>query len=154
MRCHASTLGIYKLSWQQDEFSTLDHSHALTLQACEEIERYFNKTLYAFTVPLDLSGYSIALNKWLMCIRQIPYAQQISYSQLATQWGKATAVRAAGSACRRNPIPIIIPCHRVHHHDRKKIRYSGGSAQGAKSVDNIERKQYLIDLELNKLTER
>ncbi|MBK9733564.1 MAG: methylated-DNA--[protein]-cysteine S-methyltransferase [Saprospiraceae bacterium] len=85
----------------------------ITSSAAEQLTAYFNKQLKTFDVPLDLNGYTdFSVRVW-MALRNIPFGQTISYLELSRLLGDTKAIRAVGTANGRNPIPIIIPCHRV-----------------------------------------
>jgi len=77
----------------------------------------------------------------------VPFGHVITYKEFAHRWGNIKAARAAGQACRRNPLPIILPCHRIVHADGKFNNYSGGDKTHPRDSNNIKRKQWLIDLE-------
>ena len=77
-----------------------------------QLAAYFAGTLYSFDLPLHLQGTPFQLRVWEQ-LRQIPYGQVISYGELARRVGNPNACRAVGGANRCNPIPIIVPCHRV-----------------------------------------
>jgi methylated-DNA-[protein]-cysteine S-methyltransferase len=81
-------------------------------EARRQLEAYFAGRLRVFDLPLRLEGTPFRLRVWEQ-LRQIPYGQVISYGELARRVGKPTAARAVGGANHHNPIPIIIPCHRV-----------------------------------------
>src|SRR5664279_4008016 len=84
-----------------------------------ELDLYFAGELDSFDLPLDWQlseGFRLRV---LRAIARIPYGQTRSYTQMATSAGNERAVRAAGTACGRNPIPVVVPCHRV-------LRSSGG----------------------------
>jgi methylated-DNA-[protein]-cysteine S-methyltransferase len=83
----------------------------------------------------------------LRLIDQIPYGEVRTYRQLAESWGNSKASRATGQACKRNPIPLIIPCHRVIQSAGGKIYYSDGNHTHARDQANLNRKQRLLDLE-------
>ena len=116
-------------------------------ETIKQIRHYFNSQLSDFKVPLDLSSYSPALVKWLSVLATVPFGKVITYKEFAQRWGNIKAARAAGQACRRNPLPIILPCHRVVKADRKFDNYSGGDKKNPKDPNNVIRKQWLIDLE-------
>ncbi len=80
--------------------------------ACEQLEAYFAGRLKTFDLPLAPSGTPFQLAV-LDELRQIPYGTTVSYGEIARRIGRPKAVRAVGAANGRNPIPIIIPCHRV-----------------------------------------
>ncbi|MBT5574244.1 MAG: methylated-DNA--[protein]-cysteine S-methyltransferase, partial [Alphaproteobacteria bacterium] len=77
----------------------------------------------------------------------VDYGSSISYQQLAEKWGNKKAARAAGQACGRNPIPIIIPCHRIVSSNGSITQYSGGRTQNPRDEQNINRKKWLLNLE-------
>ena len=90
-----------------------------------ELEAYFNHRRQFFTVPLHLAGTSFQIRVW-QALREIPYGQVRSYADVARRIGSPRAVRAVGSANGKNPIPIIVPCHRVIQSDGGLGGYSGG----------------------------
>jgi methylated-DNA-[protein]-cysteine S-methyltransferase len=81
-------------------------------RAIRELRQYFAGTRRRFTVPLDLVGTPFQERAWA-AMRKIPYGRTISYAQQARSMRTPRAVRAVGSANGANPIPIIVPCHRV-----------------------------------------
>lgn len=92
----------------------------------DELKEYFAGTRTKFTVPLSIeSGTKFQKSVWKQ-LEKIPYGKAISYKQLAGKVGSPNAFRAAGSANGKNPIPIIIPCHRVINHDSGLGGYSCG----------------------------
>ena len=103
---------ITNLTWVEEK-STPDHSNAILDQAFAEIKEYAMGTRKAFTVPVSLKSCSPSLKRWLEVLRSVPYGTTVSYAELAKMAKQPKAPRAAGSACSRNPIPIIYPCHRV-----------------------------------------
>ncbi len=78
----------------------------------EELEAYFRGTLRAFSVPLDPSGTPFQRWVWEE-LRLVPYGRTVTYGELARKLGRPKAARAVGNAVAANPIPILIPCHRV-----------------------------------------
>ena len=103
----------------------------------ERLRSYFSDHKAAFPDELDLSGATSFQREVWEITRLIPYGETRSYTWVAEQIGKPRAVRAVGQALGRNPLPIIIPCHRVVTHDGKLGGYSGG----------VEMKRYLLFLE-------
>ena len=124
-----------------------DQENDVSRETIRQIKQYFNSQLSDFKVPLDLSGYSPALVKWLSVLATVPFGDVITYKEFAQRWGNSKAARAAGQACSRNPLPIILPCHRIVQADGKFDNYSGGDKTNPKDPNNIIRKQWLIDLE-------
>jgi len=90
-----------------------------------ELAEYFAGRRRAFTVSLDLQGTEFQRAVW-RAIAQIPYGQTVTYAALARQIGRPQAVRAVGAANGANPIPIIIPCHRVIGAAGSLVGYGGG----------------------------
>lgn len=92
----------------------------------ERLNLYFSGSLQNFEDPLDLSGApDFFLNAWQAC-KSIPVGEVRSYRWLAEQSGNGKAVRAAGLAMARNPVPIFIPCHRVIGSNGRLHGYGGG----------------------------
>jgi methylated-DNA-[protein]-cysteine S-methyltransferase len=102
-----------------------------------ELEEYFEGRRRKFTVPVDLSLVHGFTRKILEETAQIPFGSVLTYREVATKAGSPRAVRAAGNALGSNPIPIVVPCHRV-------VR-TGGSLGGY--TGGIERKVELLRLE-------
>ena len=94
--------------------------------AMRELEAYFQGRLSAFTVPIDLRGVTDFTRRVLRVTRCIPFGTLLSYSDVASSIGSARASRAVGNALGRNPIPIMVPCHRVVTHDGKLGGFTGG----------------------------
>ena len=86
---------------------------------------YFAKDLRDFNLPLDPEGTTFQLEVWA-ALREIPYGETISYLDLAKAVGNPNAVRAVGLANGKNPLSIIVPCHRVIGSDGKLVGYGGG----------------------------
>lgn len=92
----------------------------------EELAEYFDRRRRAFTVPLDLPPADGFRARALDELRRIPYGEMVTYAELAARAGNARAARAAGHACATNPIPIVVPCHRVVGSDGALRGYGGG----------------------------
>ncbi|MBD5160757.1 MAG: methylated-DNA--[protein]-cysteine S-methyltransferase [Oscillibacter sp.] len=100
-------------------------SSALLTQTARELEEYFAGKRRTFTVPLAPAGTDFQRKVWA-ALRDIPYGETVSYGDLARRIGKPGAAIAVGQANSRNPIPIIVPCHRVIGADGKLVGYAGG----------------------------
>lgn len=109
------------------------NSHPLLLETEKQLNAYFNNTLKTFDLPLSLNGTGFQKRVWHQLIT-IPFGKTISYLELAEQLGDEKCIRAAASANGKNPISIIIPCHRVIGSNDALVGYSG----------NIERKIFLL----------
>jgi len=81
--------------------------------AALQIGEYFNGTRRTFDVPLKLVGGAFHKKVWEVMISKVPFGTMTSYGKLAAMSGNPKAARAVGSANNRNPVPIIIPCHRI-----------------------------------------
>ncbi len=104
--------------------------------AREQLAEYFAGERVEFDLPLKLAGTPFQQRVWQE-LTQIPCGATISYAQLAERVGKPTATRAVGHANGRNPISIIVPCHRVIGANGKLTGYGGG----------VDKKQWLLDWE-------
>ena len=94
-------------------------------EARRQLTEYFAGARRAFDLPLAASGTPFQRRVW-EALRRIPYGETISYGELARRIGKPTASRAVGAANGRNPIAIVVPCHRVIGADGTLIGYGGG----------------------------
>ena len=150
MRARSNDAGLYALDWQQHPFLEADQENHISRETIRQIKHYLNNQLSDFTVPLDLSGNSSAFVKWLSVLAAVPFGHVITYKEFARRWGNIKAARAAGQACRNNPLPIILPCHRIVRTDGKFDNYSGGDRANPTNPENIKRKQWLIELESRK----
>lgn len=110
---------------------------ATLLTAATQLTEYFSGQRKEFSVPLDLPAAQRFRERAQRGLLDIAYGQTESYSALAARLGNPRAVRAVGSACATNPLPIIVPCHRVLRSDGSLGGYAGG----------LEMKQYLLELE-------
>src|SRR3954465_9040499 len=81
--------------------------------AAEQLEAYFAGALTAFTVPVELRGGSDFERAVWGEIAAIPYGEMLTYGAIAKALGDPGAARAVGTACNHNPVPVIVPCHRV-----------------------------------------
>ncbi len=90
-----------------------------------QLKEYFAGTRKKFDVPLDVEGTDFQKRVWKE-LQKIPYGKTISYKILSEKLGDVKAIRAVGTANGKNPIAIIIPCHRVIGADGKLIGYAGG----------------------------
>lgn len=97
----------------------------LAAQALAQILEYLGGMRRTFTVPLDPAGTPFQRRVWAETAR-IPYGQTITYAELARRIGRPGAARAVGQALGANPLPILIPCHRVIASDGRIGGYTGG----------------------------
>jgi methylated-DNA-[protein]-cysteine S-methyltransferase len=131
----------------QPEAETLgapgDPTAAPFAAAADQLAGYFAGTLTEFKLPLEPAGTAFQRRVWA-ALQRIPYGETWSYGQVATMIGNPAAVRAVGLANGRNPIAVVIPCHRVIGADGSLTGYGGG----------LDRKRYLLDLEASPATGR
>ena len=104
--------------------------------ATEQLDAYFSGTLKQFDLPLVLYGTPFQERVW-RALAGIPYGKTVSYGELAREIGRPAAVRAVGAANGKNPVPIVLPCHRVIGSDGRLTGYAGG----------LGLKQTLLDFE-------
>jgi methylated-DNA-[protein]-cysteine S-methyltransferase len=95
-------------------------------EARRELDLYFEGRLTEFDLPLDWRLSKDFRRRVLRAISRIPYGQTRSYMQMATRAGNERAVRAAGTACGSNPLPLVVPCHRVLRSGGALGGYGGG----------------------------
>jgi O-6-methylguanine DNA methyltransferase len=114
----------FKESKPADAESTVSTNPVLD-ETVAQIDAFFQGQLTSFDLPLDPQGTEFQQSVW-QALCKIPYGQTISYGQLAKRLGDPQKVRAVGSANGKNPIPVIIPCHRVVGADGTLVGYSGG----------------------------
>ena len=115
-------------SWQEDDGSLGP--------VVRQLESYFARRLEEFDLELAPEGTSFQRRVWDELLR-IPYGETLSYGELARRLGRPDAARAVGAANGANPLPIVIPCHRVIGADGRLVGYGGG----------LEIKRTLLDLE-------
>ena len=140
----ASDTGLQALLWpaQQDKWQAeCDHAvvaedHALLARAATQVQQYFAGERHIFEVPLDPVGTPFQCQVWDLLV-QIPYGQTTTYGQLAQSLGDRAKAQAVGAANGRNPISIIVPCHRVIGHGGDLTGFAGG----------LDAKSYLLELE-------
>jgi methylated-DNA-[protein]-cysteine S-methyltransferase len=114
--------------WKEDDTAFVD--------VRRQLGEYFDGSRTTFDLPLDLAGTRFQVEVW-SALRDIPYGHTIGYGELAARIGRPTAARAVGAANGRNPISIVIPCHRVIGGDGSLTGYGWG----------VERKAWLLDHE-------
>jgi methylated-DNA-[protein]-cysteine S-methyltransferase len=104
-------------------------------EAASQLAEYFARQRTSFDLPLEAAGDPFKTRVWDL-IRAVPYGQTVTYGDLAAKLGEATA-KEVGAAVGRNPLSVVVPCHRVVGEDGSLTGYAGGLA----------RKRFLLDLE-------
>lgn len=145
----ATEQGLVRVAYQREGFDTVLEKLSSTLSprvleaprrldpAAHQLEEYFEHDRRDFELPLDhalSSGFRAAVQALLP---QIAYGRTSTYRQVAELVGNPAAVRAVGTACATNPLPVVVPCHRVLRSDGGLGGYIGG----------LEAKEYLLELE-------
>ena len=135
----ATPLGLVRLAFEGEDHAAVlatiaDDVSPRVLRApprlddtARQLDEYFTGRRHAFDVPVDLQlarGFRRAV---LVHLQDIPYGQTESYAAVARAAGSPNAVRAAGSACAMNPVPLVVPCHRVVRSDGSIGQYRGGA---------------------------
>jgi methylated-DNA-[protein]-cysteine S-methyltransferase len=118
-----------------------ENSKALKIaqEAARQIQEYFDQKRKVFEVPLDLDGITDFRRRVLLETKNIPYGRTLTYGQLAARVHQPNAARAVGGAMAGNPLPLIVPCHRVVASD--------GSMHGFSSPGGIKTKVALLEHE-------
>lgn len=150
-----SDMGLKRIEIIEDSFEkfkndcdlkgiTLVESIKECSDVAEQINEYFNGKRSQFHLKIDLSGTEFRKRVWEELLK-IPYGESRSYSDIAKAIGKDKAVRAIGQANKSNPIPIIIPCHRVIGKNKKLIGYAGNHTDIQEKLLNFEKsnKEYI-----------
>lgn len=132
-RVFVTPAGILRLLINPDKNKSVYFDNAISLQpddpylfgVYDQLNEYFSQKRKAFSLPLDLYGTEFQLKVWNE-LKKIPYGITVSYKNIAEKIGNIKAVRAVGNANGANPVPIIIPCHRVINDNGKLGGYTGG----------------------------
>jgi methylated-DNA-[protein]-cysteine S-methyltransferase len=139
----ASDEGLVAVLWEKDRPRRVNlpdlvenRAHPLLLRTEKELNEYFSRSRKSFTVPLDMRGTYFQRQVW-EALLGIPFGETRTYGQLANQLGNPKATRAVGAANGRNPIAIIVPCHRVIGFSGKLTGFAGG----------LDAKDHLLKLE-------
>ena len=135
LRLAATARGVSRVCFEGEPLP-IDAPPAAPL-ATQELAEYFAGTRREFTVPLDLRGVTAFREAVLRELMTVPYGETTTYTELARAVGNPRAVRAVGSACATNPLPLFIPCHRVLRSDGRLGGYRGG----------VEAKRVLLRME-------
>lgn len=143
IRLIASGKGLVAVLWEAEDYQRTkiliperDDNAPVLLLAEQQLQEYFNKQRTVFDIPLDLTGTDFQLKVW-KALLHIPYGVTKTYGALACILGDIKAVRAVGGALNKNPVSIIVPCHRVVGASGKLVGFAGG----------LENKSILLALE-------
>jgi methylated-DNA-[protein]-cysteine S-methyltransferase len=131
----ATETHLINIQFTQPQKALLQTTELLSM-ATIQLDEYFQGKRTTFSLPFKLIGTPFQLAVWKE-LQNIPYGQTTSYKEIAQKINKPKACRAVGMANNKNPLPIIIPCHRVIGSNGKLIGYAGG----------LNLKNYLLELE-------
>lgn len=139
----ASEKGLAAILWENDDPKRVrlaslqeDKNHPMLLETEHQLQDYFRGKLKTFSLKLDFAGTNFQQKVW-HALTTIPFGETRSYGQIARQIEHPKAVRAVGAANGKNPISIIVPCHRVIGSNGKLTGFAGG----------LETKAYLLEIE-------
>lgn len=131
----ATETHLINIQFTQPQKALLQTTELLSM-ATIQLDEYFQGKRTTFSLPFKLTGTPFQLAVWKE-LQNIPYGKTTSYKEIAQKINKPKAYRAVGMANNKNPLPIIIPCHRVIGSNGKLIGYAGG----------LKLKNYLLELE-------
>ena len=153
---YQSPMGFLKIDFDKDDIhgcvfveetpisgDKINHNIGIVGEVEGQLKGYFAGKRLDFNLPLSLNGTPFQKDVW-QAICCIPYGQTIDYGMLADRVGRPRAVRAVGAACARNPLAIIIPCHRVIHRSGHVDGYTWGN----------DRKHWLLKFEKENLADK
>ena len=137
----ANSMGICRIAFDETAIEVASPS-ALTARAAEQLRAYFAGTLSQFDLPLAANGSAFQQQVW-QALCTIPYGATCSYGVIARHINNINAVRAVGAANGRNPIAIVVPCHRVIGANGTLTGYAGGLDKKAWLLKHEQRHQAL-----------
>ncbi|MFF0152495.1 methylated-DNA--[protein]-cysteine S-methyltransferase [Micromonospora sp. NPDC005203] len=117
------------------EAATEEPDDLLSRQAVAELRAYFAGELTAFTVPVSTPRGSVFERAVWREMTRIPYGETLTYGEVARRVGDPGAARAVGVACNRNPVPVIVPCHRIVGAGGKLVGFGGGLPRKVKLLE-------------------
>lgn len=149
LRLAASDLGLVAVEWADSQFEfdsylrrinrPIEPNAKKIVPYAKELREYLNSKRKAFTIPIDWSLFRPFQREALQAVFRIPYGETCTYHDIAIEIGRPNASRAVGRANATNPMPIVIPCHRVIGRDGKLHGYGGG--------EGLKTKEWLLRLE-------
>jgi len=143
----ATDVGLRAVLWPDDDPGrvkvaspfAVSSDHPILMNAIVQLQEYFTGDRTEFDLPLDLRGTEFQQSAW-RALATIPYGQTATYGEQAQRIGRPKAVRAIGAANGRNPVSIVLPCHRVVGADGSLTGFAGG----------LDAKRYLLAFEQSK----
>ncbi len=140
LRLEADSAFLSRISFLEASEEEAEPTNQVLIESCNQLQAYFEGKLKLFDLPLSPIGTHFQKKVWT-ALGHIPYGKSWSYKELAYFLEDPLCIRAAASANGRNPLPIVIPCHRVIGTDGKLVGYGGG----------LWRKQILLKIEKHPL---
>ena len=140
IRLVAGDHGLTALAWSENGCDDPEPGNPHLLLAPEELRQYFSGELRNFTVQVDFSRWQGFTAQVYAALRAVPYGKTITYGELARRAGQPRAARAVGRIMASNPLPIILPCHRVIAANGALTGYSGGAGIATKAFLLIHEK--------------
>lgn len=134
LEADAKGITIVQFSWAENVAT--ESTNSILNQCAQELSEYFNDKRMFFTVPLSLNGTEFQMSVWEE-LQNIPFGTTTTYLKIAQKLGDEKVIRAAASANGKNPIAIIIPCHRVIGTNGDLVGYAGG----------LDKKKWLLEHE-------
>ena len=135
LEIRASAKGLLSIDFEPSVLT--EHPNIITQSTCTQLSEYFKGTRRKFELPLDWSAHSTFFVTVWTLLRKLPFGETTTYKELAVKLGDRNKVRAVGMANAKNPIPIIVPCHRVIGTNGKLTGFAWG----------LEIKQKLLEME-------
>jgi methylated-DNA-[protein]-cysteine S-methyltransferase len=149
LRLAASDFGLVAVEWAHSQFQfdsylqklkrTIEPNAKRITPYAKELREYLAGKRNAFTIPIDWSLFRPFQREALQAVYRIPYGETCTYHDIAIEIGRPNASRAVGRANATNPMPIVIPCHRVIGRDGKLHGYGGG--------EGLKTKEWLLKME-------
>jgi methylated-DNA-[protein]-cysteine S-methyltransferase len=149
LRLAASDFGLVAVEWADSQIHfdsylqrlkrPIQQNEKKIAPYIKELREYLEGTRHAFTIPIDWTLFRPFQREALQTIYRIPYSETRTYHDIAIQLGRPNASRAIGRANATNPMPLVIPCHRVIGTDRKLHGYGGG--------EGLKTKEWLLKME-------
>ncbi len=153
LRLIATQSGLAAVLWDGEDYQRTkmpdaqkDLQHPILLQVALQLREYFAKRRTVFDLPLDLKGTAFQLKVWAALLA-IPFGATKTYGALARSLGDIRAVRAVGGALNKNPVSIIVPCHRIIGASGQLVGFAGGLHNKSLllELENINRMPTLFD---------
>ncbi|MGH1517957.1 methylated-DNA--[protein]-cysteine S-methyltransferase [Chryseobacterium sp. JK1] len=143
IRAIASDKGLVAIIWEGEDYKRTklsepvkDENHPILMQTEQQLNEYFDNKRTSFEIPFDFEGTEFQMRVWEALLK-IPYGVTKTYGELAKILGGIKAVRAVGGALNKNPISIVVPCHRVVGASGQLVGFAGG----------LNNKSILLELE-------